>query len=205
MEKKEIIELVKYRNFLNNALTEEVKELYLAEQDPLFTPTREIRTQRIKDFREMLKEVEDRFIETGTFNADLFTTFMAKFLTITEDERMKAKFKSSDGKSLYVICSPFTLGFLRNSIKTNKDLEKFVNGDATEDVTKIKGEVVYPFDKNLNMKEKYASHYRLKYAIYELMQLKVDHPELSEEERYNIVLNNTLRRNKIMNQKKGSK
>ena len=45
------------------------------------------------------------------------------------------------------------------------------------------------------MKEAFAKHKRLKTAIYELIDIKIKHPELTDQERFEIVLKNTVRRN----------
>ena len=200
-KKVEIIELVKYRNFLLKNLNEEVRDLALAESDPLHTPMREIRQQRIKDLYGLLKQIEETFKEVGIFNTEEFTSFMAKFLTLTEDEKVRIKFSpeyqdGTKGKpTCYVVCGKENAEILKDVIKTDKELQNFMNSRVSDDITKIRGDVVYPFKKNLRMKNKYRKHYRLKIAIYELMQLKIDHPEMTDEERYNTVLENTVQRN----------
>lgn len=200
-KKVEIIDLVKYRNFLLKNLKEEARDLALAESDPLHTPMREIRQQRIKDLCGLLKEIETTFKKVGVFNTDEFTNFMTQFLTLTEEDKVRVRFRPEykDGTkgnpACYVVCGKETSEILKDVIKTNKDLEDFMNSKTTDDITKIRGEVVYPFKKNLRMKDKYRTHYRLKIAIYELMQLKLDNPEMTDEERYRIVLENTVQRN----------
>ena len=193
MEKVEIIELVKYRNFLHQQLNQEIVSLEFAEKDLLHTPNREIRLQRMKDLRNQIREIEPIFKENGSFKTDEFTDFMAKFLSLTEQSSVKSKWKGTDKKATYyVVSTPEELEILKESVKTRADFDKF---SRLKGVTRIKGEVVYPFKSNLKMKDKYRDHYRLKIAIYELMQLKLEHPEMTDEERYSIVLENTVRRN----------
>jgi len=45
------------------------------------------------------------------------------------------------------------------------------------------------------MKKEYKKHPRLKTAIYELINLKIKHPELTDQERFNKVLDNNMRKN----------
>ena len=206
MEKIEIIELVKYRNSLLHSLRQELRQLELAEQDLLHTPCREIRLQRMKDLKAMIKEIDLTFTETGTFNTDEFTDFLAKFFTLTgEGEKVKARIRTGleyaypDGHreriNCYVVADPDTLELLRKNIKTDDDIMSYMRSKPTEGVTKIAGNYVYPFKDNARMKNKYGKHYRLKYAIYELMQLRIDHPEMTDQERYQQVLQNTIERN----------
>ena len=193
MEKVEIIELVKYRNFLHQQLNQEIVSLEFAEKDLLHTPNREIRLQRMKDLRNQIRELEPIFKENGIFKTDEFTDFMAKFLSLTEQSSVKSKWKGTDKKSTYyVVSTPEELEVLKESVKTRADFDKF---SRLKGVTRIKGDVVYPFKENGRMKNKYGKHYRLKYAIYELMQLRIDHPEMTDQERYHQVLENTVSRN----------
>ena len=198
---KQIIEMVKYRNFLHKALAEEIRAYSVDEQDLLLNPRRGIRTQRMSDLKKLVKEMEPTFKETGTFRTDEFTSFMAQFFTLTEGNFVKTKFRPihKDGNlgniTYYVVSSPETKEVLRETIETDLDLAKFIKGDSPEDVTKFKGDYVYPFKNNLRMKDKFARYDRLKIAIYELMQLKLDYPNITDKERYEIVLRNTIRRN----------
>ena len=45
------------------------------------------------------------------------------------------------------------------------------------------------------MKQDYRRHKKIKTAIYELIDLKIKQPELTDEERLQKVLENTVRRN----------
>ena len=198
---KQIIEMVKYRNFLHRALADEIRAYNVDEQDLLLNPRRRIRTQRMSDLKKLIREMEPDFRENATFKTDEFTSFMVQFLTLTEGNFAKTKFRpvSKDGElgdtTYYVISSPETKEALKETIKTDVDLAKFISGKSPEDVTKLRGDYIYPFKKNLRMKDKFARYDRLKIAIYELMQLKMDNPEITDKERYQIVLENTVMRN----------
>ena len=181
MKKREIIEMVKYRNFLLNSLREEINAQEMDNRSLLVNSMSGIRTQRMRDIGEMLKDLEVTFRQTGTFKTNEFVEFLTKFFTLTEGGKARGlkldlePFENEKVPSYYVVGNEETVDF----------------------ITDIKGEVVYPFKENLTMKDKYGDHYRLKYAIYELMQLKVDHPDITDKERYEIVLANTVRRNLI--------
>ena len=211
MEKVEIIELVKYRNRLYSELKEEIRLQEIEEQDLLKTPNREIRLQRMKYLKTKLQNIEKIFRETAIFKTDEFVDFMTKFLTLTEGNYVKTKFRpvttSGEEKPVdyYMISYPETRESLKEVIKDQYDLKRFLFGRSPEDVTKFKGPYTYPFKKNSKMKNKYTRHSRLKIAIYELMQLKIDNPNITDEERYNIVLENTVKRNFVNSNKKDSK
>ncbi len=210
MEKVDIIELVKYRNYLHKELKKELRQLEIAEQDLLKTPNRQIRLQRMKDIKRKLAEVDKTFRETATFKTEEFVDFMTKFLVLTEGDYVKTRFKpvtiSGQEKPVeyYMISHPETRESLKEIIKNQYDLERFLFSKSPEDVTKFKGPYTYPFKKNTKMKNQYKKHYRLKIAIYELMQLKIDNPDITDEERYNIVLENTIKRNYVIGNKKES-
>ena len=195
--------MVKYRNFLLNSIREEINAQEMDNRSLLVNSMSGIRTQRMRDIGEMLKDLEVTFRQTGTFKTNEFVEFLTKFFTLTEGGKARGlkldlePFENEKVPSYYVVGNEETVDFITDIVKTERDVKRFLKPNDYDDVIRIKGEVVYPFKENLTMKDKYGDHYRLKYAIYELMQLKVDHPDITDKERYEIVLANTVRRNLI--------
>ena len=171
MEKVDIVELVKYRNHLYNELEEEIKLQEIESQNLLKTPNREIRLQRMKSLKRRLQEVEKIFRETAIFKTDEFVDFMTKFLTLTEGDYVKTKFRpiTTNGKEkpveYYMISHPDTRESLKQIIKNEQDLKRFLFGKSPKDVTKFKGPYTYPFKKNSKMRNKYT-RYEYKIRIY---------------------------------------
>lgn len=200
MKKPEIIEIVETRNSLQEELETLFEEWEKHKNDPLEAQNQEVRFSRIKVIRQQLSQIEMIFRDLAIFDTDKFTTFMTQFLTLTEKTYAKTKLNMQGSfKGVYptriIISTPEYKENLENKIHSNKDIEKEFNKPTRDDVIRFNGGKIYPFRKDLKMKNKFAKHQRLKIAIYELMQLRMDHPELTEEESYEIVLNSTVVRN----------
>ena len=172
-----------------------------AEQDPLHASGREIHLQRMKDIRAMLEEGKKLFKEVGVFDAKEFTKFLTKFLTLTEGTVYTRTVKKAEnpkgplGKHEYtVVHMKDSQDIIDSCTRTDEDLAKFLKTPLSSVIT-VKGDKAYPFTSNTKMQEQYASHHRLKYAIYELMQLRIDYPDMSDKDRYDTVLRNTRQRN----------
>ena len=70
-----------------------------------------------------------------------------------------------------------------------------MESEASKNIIVLDEYNTYPFKSNFLMEEQFSNHKRLKTAIYELIDLKIKYPELTDEERLKIVLENTIRRN----------
>ncbi len=198
---KEIIELVQYRNFLYRCMKRELRNCKIAERRELKSVGREIRLNSLREIQDRIYDLEDTFRKNGTFKSEEFADFLTQFLTLTETDTVKTSFRptlsTGETKDIthYVICSPEIRDILKENVKTDIDLARFWKTKTNEDIIKISGDTVYPFNNNLKMSSQFRRHKRLKIAIYELMQLKIDNPEITDKERYEIVLNNTIKRN----------
>ena len=204
MEKKEVVEIVEHRNALLKELDSEMKALEAA-KGQLHTPGSEIHVQRMKDLRKELRDIELYFRTIGTFDTKEFTKFLTKFFTLTKDDtytRTVRKAQNPKGPlgsdTYYIVHSRGNQELIDGLTDTDEHLLHFVKVLNLPYVTTIRGENTYPFKPNATMKGMFGKHYRLKYAIYELMQLRVDHPELSDADRYNTVLANTRKRNETI-------
>jgi hypothetical protein len=205
MEKKEVIELVKYRNKMLSELKEEMKALESSENGLLHSPGREVHVKRMQDLRQELRNIELYFRSIGTFDTKEFTKFMTKFFTLTNGEIYTRTIRKPQnpkgplgGDSYYIVHSKDHQELVDGLTDTDENLRHFIKVLDLPYVTTIRGEKTYPFKSNATMKGEFGKHHRLKYAIYELMQLRVDHPELSDQEHYNTVLENTRRRNETV-------
>ena len=197
MEKIDIIEVVKLRNRLQRQLEIENQRI----DNNRSTPGQlEVSLENVKAIGKELKSMERILKEYGVFDTAMFAHFLADFLTLTEKSSKVTTFrmpKEKDGHipTRIVVSDEITHDILRMNIHNKRDVEKYFSTPSTDTIIKFNGKKLYPFKKNLKMKEKFASHPRLKIAIYELMQLRIDHPELFEQELYDIVLDNTVTRN----------
>lgn len=209
MKKISIKKIVKQKKELKSELKtilQEYGKLLMSSEN---SQTRSILLQRIKDINEQLKKIETLFHKIGKFNTELFTEFMAQFISLNEKECVKCAFYKKRDKDGYVptrivLCSPETKEFLREEIRSEQQLDQLFE-KKHPDIIKFNGSVIYPFRNSLNMKDKYSTHPGLEPAIYEIMQLRVDHPNFDEELLYTIVLQNTTIRKMKQEQEKGSK
>lgn len=194
MEKIDIKEVVEYRDHLYNELTSLIQKIQGIDQR---NPQRIKQVERIRSINKELEKIESLYARLAIFNADEFSHFMTQFLILTEGNYVRTRIhpRNSTKATHYVISSKETKEFLKEHIKTSDDVERFFRAKTPSDVTKIEGPTVYPFDKSLKMKNDFAKHPRLKDAIYEFMQIKASFPAFLDTEIFDIVLNNTLRRN----------
>ena len=158
---------------------------------------RQIDIARIREINKDLKQIEKIYRQYATFQTEAFTDFMAKCLTLTEGGYVRTKFLSdtTSNTTHYVVSSKETREFLRDHIRTREDVERFFRADTPRDVTKFTEQTTYPFDKSLRIKTEYERHPRLKKAIYEVMSIKANHGEISEEKAFDIVLYRILQDN----------
>ena len=194
MNKVNIMHIVEYRDELHQELTRKLQILKGLDKSH---PNRPNVVQRIRQINEELAIIERLYQSLANFQSEEFTDFMTKFLLLTEGSFVRSVFSAKNSKvpSHYVISSKETKEFLKERIRTNRDLETFFRGETPEDVTKFEGATVYPFERSLRMQDKFAKHPRLRLAIYEVMQIKADNPEKRDTEVFSMVLDNTLRRN----------
>ena len=166
--------------------------------------------------------VEEIMIRGAKFKSSDFAVFLENFLDLTEEGFKLTKFKVADaildetlsqkikrtkawkkgihiddvqGKWCYFISDEATREVILENIFDEDDLEDFKDNEASKNVIILDEYNTYPFNNNFKMKDEFAKHKRLKTAIYELINLKIKHPELTDQERLEKVLQNTVRRN----------
>lgn len=221
MQIKNVKQLIKYRNYLLKLLKLKYIELDKLGKNP-FSNIKEKRKLRdtLEEINYNLDDIK-RFLYTSTcFKSSEFYEFAEKFLVLTEPNYTITKFKvanpyadetlsekiirniywkkgkrlnSVKGKWCYAISDRSTRKYILKNIFDEDDLDEY-KYDKKSDVIIIDEFYTHPFEKYM-MKEEFRKHKKLKTAIYELINLKIKHPELTDEERFEKVLQNTIRRN----------
>ncbi|MBP5678390.1 MAG: hypothetical protein J6X28_00995 [Bacilli bacterium] len=193
MERIQIRDLVKHRNALHRELEGVISGIK--------NEGTEKNLQRMKEIQAELREIEKVFRENSTFNAKEFTKFMARFFTLTEDDVYTRTVKKANnpkgplGKhNYYFVYSKDSQDLMEDITQSDEDLRKLVENTPSSIII-IRGEEVHPFKSNARMKDKFKNHTFLKHAIYELMQLRIDEPELSDLDRYQRVLDKIRKNN----------
>mgnify|MGYP007069837043 CR=1 FL=1 len=208
MEKTSIKKIIKYRNELITRLRSEGKQLdYVDEKEQ-----EEIK-KRMRFYNRELNRIEEVLYQGSYLRSADFAVFLMKFLNLTEGHYTLAEFTSNqhyrteepmsivrisgkkNGRKYYVVSDEATYEFLTENIDSERKLLQFMGKQKPSNTFFFVKDHVYPFYNDLIMKREYRSHPRLKTAIYELIQLKLDHPDMSDKDRMETVLNNTVRRN----------
>ncbi len=220
MEIKGTRDMINYRNYLLTKVNIEYNKLEKLGNSP-FTNRKEknIISKNISDYRYELNSIEELMIKGSKFKSSDFAVFLEKFISLTENDVVTTTIKIADdainerlyqkirntkdrskldkfiGKLYYFICDEETADFIYCNILDEYDLEQFMESEASKNIIVLDEYNTYPFKSNFLMEEQFSNHKRLKTAIYELIDLKIKYPELTDEERLKIVLENTIRRN----------
>ena len=224
MEIKTVKEMIKCRNYLLKQLKIQ-QEKYAALGNNPFKNSKEKNEvyERILQLNDALDGIREIMYKGANFKTSEFAKFMTDFLILTKGnfklteltiasdynpdetffEQLKRKRARKKGIRLpnikgtkhYFISDPATKEFILENIYDEEDLETFLDMGYTKDLTMFDSYQTYLFNSDFTMKRKFARYPRLKTAIYELIQLKMDNPRLTDEERFQMVLNNTVRRN----------
>ena len=223
MRIKNVREIIDWRNALLQDLYSEEKKLEELSKKRFKKAQRRQTINNINEIQDYLEFFKRVTKDNSYFNSNDFADFLKKFLTLTEEEYYKTIFtinnnyregnkqetivklkdsintnidSKSDEKNIYIISDKKTKDFIENNIKSQRDLINFIR------MSKDKKNIIVldryntdPFDNNIIMKPQFARHPRLKTAIYELIQLKLNNLEITDTERYEIVLKNTILRN----------
>ena len=155
----------------------------------------------IRKLQDALGKLEDLISYYSTYDTKDFALFMKNFLILTEGDYELTEVNVKDynrygrNNTYYMISDPATKEYVTNNIDNEADLTYFLDFHAEEDVTFFDTKFVYPFDRKLRMKNDFSKYPRLEQAIYELIDLKLDNPAISDIKRFHVVLENTLRSN----------
>ena len=197
---KSIAKIVNTRN----ALLKELKRIKIAIE---VTPsTAKELSKRIKEIVSQLDEIEKLFQENATFKSEEFAKFIRMVFILTEEKYALTKLKNKKtNEPVYIISDFPTRDFVLNELQTEKDLETFIK-KSPEGTIILRGEETYPFKENAKMDEQFSKHKRLRLAIYDLIQLKLNNPYISDEERMkeelSFVLQTNLRNSYLSSTKK---
>ena len=235
MEIKSAKDMIKKRNYLLRKLQTEYIKLDKLSKNP-FKDTKEKNTiyGNIQTIKDNLYIVEKTIYDGSHIKSNDFYYFITDLLKLTDEDLEIIKIRVADiypnetliqkikrekswkkgiriddvqGKWCYFITDSTTKEIIDENIFDEYDLEDFIDSNLSKDTIIIDTFNLYPFNKDLSMKEEYRKHKKIKNAIYELIDLKIKQPELTDEERFQIVLQNTVRRNlnKSYKKKKESK
>ena len=235
MEIKSAKDMIKKRNYLLKQLQIEYINLDKLSKNP-FKDRKDKDTiySNIQSIKDNLYKIEKAMYDGSHIKSEDFYLFVKDLLQLTNKDLDIIKIRVADsypnetlfqkikrerswkkgirlddvqGKWCYFITDSTTLEFIDENIFDEYDLEDFIESEASQNTIIIDTFNLYPFNKDLTMKDEYRKNKKIKNAIYELIDLKIKNPELTDEERFQIVLQNTIRRNlnKTYKKKKESK
>ena len=93
-------------------------------------------------------------------------------------------------KTFFVISNPVVIDYLKQNISLDEELDTFLKLNENSDLICLKDNNIYPFNNDFNLKEQFNKYPELNMAINELIQLKIERPDITDNERYQIALNN---------------
>lgn len=224
MEIKGAKEMVKYRDVLLANLENEYIKLDNLSRFPLKDVEEKTKIyERINVIKDKLDYIQRIMYAGANFKTEEFVYFLNSFLKLIESNYIVTKIRVADsniyfeeslsdkikrrkawknkkrintvkGKWCYFISDEISRETILENIFDDEDLDVYKNSKVVNDVMIMDSFNTYPFYSNFKMKKGFASNPKIKTAIYELIDLKIKNPELTDEERFNIVLNNTKRR-----------
>ena len=222
MERLKIKDIIKQRNILLARLNKESNKLDNISKIPFNKKEKSRINNRINKINDDLDKLEKILYECSNFKTNDFAEFMYHFLLLTEGDfkltklplaatkeenspfkimqfkkakKRKKRFHDIKENMYYFISDDSTQYFIFDKIFEESDIKYNIYFEDTKDLTILSGSHTYPFDEYLTMKKEFARYPRFKTAIYELIQLKLDNPQLNDYQRFKIVLENTIRRN----------
>ena len=214
-----IKDIMKYSLILEKELSKNQYKLKELETNPLTNRKEKIHLRnRIRDLILEINRIHEYLSLNTNFKTPEFVEFMAKFLNITEGKYVSSKvlmFKTryshypinggniferysregrtiiEGGKFNYFISDDATATFITKNISNESDLNRLLALNFLNDIDYFTEDTFYPFNSDFTFDERVKRHNTLSRAILELIQLKIDNPEISDRERYEIVLNKT--------------
>ena len=221
MEIKSTREMINYRNYLLTKLNIEYDKLDQINNNP-YVKRKDKKAIRksIDIYKAGLNHIEKIMRNGAEFKTEDFASFLEKFLAITDSDikitkikvadeileerlyqkiRIERMLKKSDrinnvnGRWCYFVSNEDQQEFILNNIFDDYDLDYHKNGEILNNVLILDEYTTYPF-YNFQIKNEFLRYKRLKTAIYELIDLKLKNPNLTDKERLEIVLENTKNR-----------
>lgn len=164
----------------------------------------------IKQIKVSLQKLDSLLMKTAKFKTEEFASFMTKFLVLTEGDFVLNEIEVDDWhydftkpkkNKYFIISDKASSEHISNNIKNEAELTYFLDFSAGPDVTVLEGDNTYLFTLNLHVKNQFSRYPRLVEAIYDLIDLKLADEEITDQERFDIVLENTVNSNIIRSNK----
>ena len=159
----------------------------------------------VQKLQNALNKLEDLISYYSTYDTKDFALFMKNFLTLTEGDFVSTKIVVEDERydksepkkknTYYMVSDKASSEFVKGHVRNEIELTYFLDFHANEDVTFFDKKFVFPFNRKLRIKSEFSKYPRLEEAIYELIDLKLDNPAISDIKRFHVVLENALRNN----------
>ena len=200
---KDVMDVIKKRNELLYKLKKLDDDLNSTSKNPFKDKKdKKIIKNEIIRIKDELSGLSILVKESSRFKSNEFCLFLENLLKLSYEDLEISRIKVNDpyscekcnnSKIIYFISNNLTKRVFIEDISNDRDLEEFrENNDST---IIIDTDYIEPFDNNIIMKEEYRKHLVIKNAIYELIDLYIKEPRLSDEERLNKVLENRIMKN----------
>ncbi len=192
---------IECRNLLVDKIME-FRKVYNKTEDP----------EVLDDFKKIMhayQKLEALNKSYSTYDLGSFGKFMKQFLVLTDGDYKFSQVNVIDYnndeklmKRYFIITDEAANEYVKESIDSQAKLERFFEINKDRNVVVFDEEEVYPFDKTLKVKPEFSKFPGFEDAIYELLDLKLKNPNMEDQDRFNQVLENTVRRNLMKSQNK---
>lgn len=199
-----IEELINTRRNLMKELNNQINKLEEYDRKPFkFYSERKTTINTLKTIIRKLTYLDSIIIDGSTFKTEEFAPFIAEVLSqlgekqeaIKQEIITKKIGRKIYFKDIYFIQKENQKPNYIPTIYDGRDLYAFENSYASNNVIILKDKNSCPFNRRENLKEKYQFYPKLKDIFYQLIDLKIKNPELTDEERMNITLESIKNRN----------
>ena len=166
--------------------------------------------ENIRQINISLQKLDNLLIKTAKFKTSEFASFMTKFLVLTEGDFVLNELEVEDWhfdytkakkNKYFIISDKASSEHISNNIRNEVELTYFLDFSAGPDVTFLSGDTTYLFTLNLDIKNQFSRYPRLVDAIYSLIDLKLANEEITDKERFNAVLEDTINSNLVRSNK----
>ena len=201
-------DIIKCRDILLKKLKTQKEKLKIARNKN--SKDQDKYVENIRQINISLQKLDNLLIKTAKFDTGEFASFMTKFLVLTEGDFVLNELEVEDWhfdytkakkNKYFIISDKASSEHISHNIRNEVELTYFLDFSAGPDVTFLSGDTTYLFTLNLDIKNQFSRYPRLVDAIYSLIDLKLANEEITDKERFNAVLEDTLNSNFVRSNK----
>ena len=191
MNKLNVLELLRYGQLLHAELQK--CESLLDGLSGIYVGRSELLREKIKKLREDIKDVDRLVKKIDNFHREEFLDFAVKLLNQDGSNYVLTKtlifdHKSTQGKFHYFISDEAMADFLQKDVSYKSDLDNLINVGMLKNTIHFSEDNFSLLDDNYNINSELCKSKLLKEASIKAMQIKLDNPYITNEQRLDTIL-----------------